>query len=145
MSELRASPSKATSRLLFTSNPLPMWVYDVDTLAFLEVNDAAIAHYGYSRDEFLTMQLGDIRPAGEVPRLRQVVASLAVTGHERAPYHAGSWQHRLKDGRIRDVDISSHAIEFAGRRAVLVVATDVTALRMAQAALAKHAELPDTP
>ncbi len=140
MSELRASPSEATFRLLFTSNPLPMWVYDVDTLAFLEVNDAAIAHYGYSRDEFLTMQLGDIRPAGEVPRLRQVVASLAVTGRERAPYHAGSWQHRLKDGRIRDVDISSHAIEFAGRRAVLVVATDVTDLRMAQAALAKHAE-----
>src|SRR6202021_1485331 len=52
----------AKFRLLFAHNPLPMWVYDLETLRFLEVNDAAIAHYGYSREEFLGLNLSDIRP-----------------------------------------------------------------------------------
>ena len=60
---------EAPFRLLFRSNPLPMWVYDIATLAFLEVNDAAVRHYGYSRDEFLAMRLSDMRPAEEVAPL----------------------------------------------------------------------------
>ena len=56
-------------RLLLAANPLPMWVYDVETLRFLEVNDAAIAHYGYTRAEFLDMSIADIRPEEDRPRL----------------------------------------------------------------------------
>jgi PAS domain S-box-containing protein len=127
--------SEASFRLLFASNPLPMWVYDVATLYFLEVNAAAVGRYGYSREEFLRMRVTDIRPAEDVPKLKEVVTGLAM-GMD----HSGTWRHRLKDGRIRDVDIVSHAIEFAGRRAALVVAMDVTELRQTQASLARSTE-----
>src|SRR2546426_119620 len=133
--------SEASFRLLFSSNPHSMWVYDVTTLYFLEVNDAAIAHYGYSRDEFLRMRLSDIRPPEDVPQLEEVVKSLAEgAAVQEVRRHEGRWRHRLKDGRVRDVDIVSHAIDFAGRRAVLVVASDVTELTQTQDALAKYAE-----
>src|SRR3989454_62660 len=133
--------SEASFRLLFSSNPHSMWVYDVTTLYFLEVNDAAIAHYGYSRDEFLRMRLSDIRPPEDVPQVEEVVKSLAEgAAVQEVRRHEGRWRHRLKDGRVRDVDIVSHAIDFAGRRAVLVVASDVTELTQTQDALAKYAE-----
>ena len=132
--------SEASFRLLFASNPLPMWVYDVATMSFLEVNAAAVAHYGYSRDEFLQMRISDIRPPEDVPRLKEVVAGLAAGTGEAVRRHAGTWRHRLKDGRVRNVDVVSHSIEFAGRGAALVVAIDVTELKQAQEALVKSAE-----
>jgi PAS domain S-box-containing protein len=132
--------SEASFRLLFSSNPHSMWVYDVATLYFLEVNDAAVAHYGYSRDEFLSMRLSDIRPPEDVPQLEEVVKSLAEGAVQGVRRHEGRWRHRLKDGRVRDVDIVSHAIDFAGRRAVLVVAIDVTELTQTQGALARYVE-----
>lgn len=131
--------SEASFRLLFSSNPLPMWVFDVATLFFLEVNEAAIAHYGYSREEFLRMRVTQIRPPEDVPRLEAVVAELSADV-ESVRRHARTWRHRLKDGRLRDVDIVSHGIEFAGRRATLVVAIDVTELTQAQASLAKSTQ-----
>jgi PAS domain S-box-containing protein len=104
-----------------------MWVYDLETLQFLEVNAAAVAHYGYPRDEFLGMRLTDIRPAEDVPRL------LANVARERAALEAsGDWRHRLKDGRIINVDIISHLLTFGGRRAALVVAQDVTRRKQAE-------------
>src|SRR2546426_2988587 len=132
--------SEASFRLLFTSNPLPMWVYDVATMAFLEVNAAAVAHYGYSREEFLAMRITDIRPPEEVPRLEAILTGFGAEADPAVRRHAGTWTHRLKDGRIREVDIVSHAIDFAGRRAALVVAIDVTELRQTQASLAKSTE-----
>src|SRR5262249_8972580 len=113
--------------LLFADNPLPLWVYDVETLAFLEVNAAAVSKYGYSREEFFRMRISDIRPPEDLERLRNTVATLsAVTDQVRpAP---GLRRHRLKDGRLIDVTIVSHAITFAGRRAALVVAIDTTEL-----------------
>jgi PAS domain S-box-containing protein len=108
-------------RLLFAANPLPMWVYDLDTLRFLEVNDAAVARYGYSREEFLARLITDIRPAEEIPRLQQDLAA------ERPEWQdSGGWLHRLKDGRIIDVQITSHRLDWLGRNAVLVVAEDIT-------------------
>jgi PAS domain S-box-containing protein len=130
---------EASFRLLFAANPMPMWVYDVETLYFLEVNSAAIAHYGYSREEFLRMRLTDIRPSDEVGRLREAVTASAAVANETRR-HPGTWTHRLKDGRLIDVEIISHSMAFAGRRAVLVVASDVTELKRTQEALAKHAE-----
>ncbi|GIV82907.1 MAG: hypothetical protein KatS3mg051_2261 [Anaerolineae bacterium] len=117
-------------QLLFANNPLPMWVYDLQTLRFLEVNEAATVYYGYTRDEFLSMTIADIRPPEDVPRLLDDVA------HERpALQFSGQWRHRRKDGTVFDVEIVSHTLEYAGRAAALVVAQDVTARRRAEAAL----------
>jgi len=121
--------SEESFRLLFESNPHPMWVYDLATLAFLEVNDAAVAHYGYSRDEFLSMRLPDIRPPEDVERLTGDVQL-----ERPALQHSGEWRHRLKNGQIIDVEITSHTLEFAGRQAVLVIAQDITERKRAQAA-----------
>jgi len=108
-------------RILFEGNPQPMWVYDLETLAFLAVNDAAIGRYGYSLDEFLRMTLRDIRPAEELPRLEANVAT-SLPGIE----HAGLWRHATRDGSLIDVEITSHDIDWNGHRARLVVARDVT-------------------
>src|SRR2546428_183210 len=132
--------SEASFRLLFSSNPHSMWVYDLATLYFLEVNEAAVAQYGYSRDEFLRMRISDIRPPEELPKLTEAISRLAEGADPVVRRDAAPWRHRLKDGRVRDVDIVSHAIDFAGRRAVLVVAIDVTELTQTQEALAKYAE-----
>lgn len=98
-----------------------MWVFDRKTLRFLEVNEAAVAHYGYSREEFLTMTIADIRPPEDVPRLRADVSS-------RSPglRQLGEWRHRLKSGELIDVQITSHTLRFGGRDAVLVVSQDIT-------------------
>jgi len=113
--------SESNYRLLFQANPHPMWVYDLATLEFLAVNPAAIQHYGYSRDEFLSMRISDIRPREDVPALLANVARVRE-GLDRA----GVWRHRRKDGTIIDVEITSHALTFAGRRAEIVLANDVT-------------------
>lgn len=101
-----------------------MWVYDLKTLAFLEVNHAAISHYGYSREEFLGMRITDIRPAEDISRLELYTQ---ITRPEIQ--HSGVWRHRLKDGQIIEVDVVSHSMEFEGHQAVLVVAQDVTGQR----------------
>ncbi|MGN6555947.1 MAG: hybrid sensor histidine kinase/response regulator [Verrucomicrobiota bacterium] len=124
--------SERRYRLLFESNPQPMWVYDLETLQFLAVNHAAIAHYGYSYDEFLRLTIADIRPAEDIPALRQTVAS-TIDGMS----YSGIWRHRVKDGRIIIVEICSHPLRFAGRRAQMVVALDVTEREKAEAALAQ--------
>ena len=86
-------------RLLFENNPVPMWVYDVATLAFLEVNVAAVAHYGYSREEFLRMRITDIRPPEEIERMNDAVAAQSADG--AVLRRRGFWKHRLKDGLLQ--------------------------------------------
>jgi len=113
--------SEGRYRELFEANPQPMWVYDLDTLAFLAVNDAAIARYGYSRDEFLTLTIADIRPVEDVPALLNNLTRVSG-GLDQAGY----WRHRLKDGTLIDVEITSHTLDFNDRRAELVLAIDVT-------------------
>ena len=110
-----------------------MYVCDRDTLRFLEVNAAAIRQYGFSREEFLRMQILDIRPADEVPRLLAKVKtngpSLAALGH---------WRHKRKNGDIFDVEITTQGIPFGGRNAVLVVAQDITERRAAELKVAER-------
>ena len=113
--------SESRYRHLFENNPHPMWVYELETLAFLAVNEAAVGHYGYSREEFLRMTLKDIRPAEEIPALLESV-SRSSPGLEKSD----SWRHRKKDGTLIDVEIVSHPVEFEGRRAKLVLANDIT-------------------
>ena len=113
--------SERRHRLLFESNPQPMWVYDRESLRFLAVNNAAVQQYGYSKAEFLEITLKDIRPAEEIPALLEDVAQHAASLHRDGP-----WRHRKRNGTVITVEISAHPIEFEGRDACLVLATDVT-------------------
>ncbi|MEX1264667.1 MAG: PAS domain S-box protein [Actinomycetota bacterium] len=112
--------SEARYRRLFENNPHPMWVFEVETLAFVAVNDAAVESYGYSRDEFLSMTIKDIRPAEDVPTLLDHVSNTQTNDREEI------LRHRKKDGTVIDVEIASHAVTFAGKQARLVMANDVT-------------------
>ena len=100
---------------VFRENPIPMWVYDRETLFFLEVNDAAIRRYGWTREEFLHRKITDIRPPSDIPRLLRSLA-------ERPPgwYRTNRWRHRLKDGSLVSVEVAAHPTRFDGREAVLV-------------------------
>jgi PAS domain S-box-containing protein len=120
-------------RLMFESNPNPMWVYDAKTLAFLSVNDSAIAHYGYSRDEFLAMTIKDIRPAEDVPSLLDTAKRIVAAGL----HDSGIWRHRKKDGTIIDVEILSHDLDVEGKKARVVLAQDVTKRKQAEDELKK--------
>lgn len=113
--------SEEQYRHLLESNPHPVWVYDLETLRFLAVNNAAIHHYGYSCEEFLAMTIKDIRPFDDVPALLDSVAKVGAGFGV-----AGIWRHRKKNGSIIHVEISSHTITFAGRRAAVVLVNDVT-------------------
>jgi PAS domain S-box-containing protein len=124
--------SEARFRLLFVANPLPMWVYDCETLRFLEVNDAAATLYRYSRDEFLELRIVDIRPAEDIPLLQRNLA-LERPVLERS----GPWRHRTKDGRIFEVEVASHLIGWNGRRAAFVVAQDIGDRRLAEKSLSE--------
>ena len=117
--------SEQRYRLLFELNPQPMWVFDLETLAFLEVNVAAIHHYGYSREEFLTLTIKDIRPGEDVPNLLANISRI-TSQHEEASI----WKHRKKDGTIIDVEITAHELTFYGRPAQMVLAYDVTERRV---------------
>jgi diguanylate cyclase (GGDEF)-like protein/PAS domain S-box-containing protein len=120
-SEEALKQSETRFRSMFANNPIPMWVYDLETLQFLEVNEAAVSHYGYSQEEFLQMRISDIRPLEDVTRLLEDIEEERPTLQ-----HSGQWRHRQKSGEIIDVQIISHMLEFTGRKAVVVVAEDVT-------------------
>ena len=123
-------------RLLFTSNPVPMWVYDAVTLRFQAVNNAAVESYGYTRDEFLAMSIRDIRPREDVADLEQRTLALPV-GY----YKSGEWRHRRKDGTVFPVEITSHSVTFDGRAARIVMITDISDRRAAEDALRQSARL----
>ncbi len=127
---LEIDRSRAQSQMLFEASPTPMWVYDAESLAFLAVNDAAVRHYGYTRDEFLAMTIKDIRPPEEVPRL---LADVADPGSPRA----NTWRHKCKDGSIIDVEITAGRIDYEGRRAALVVSHDVSERKRLEGRLAE--------
>ncbi|HEU0265346.1 MAG TPA: PAS domain S-box protein, partial [Geobacterales bacterium] len=132
-----AHASEERYRNLFEINPHPMWVYDLETLSFLAVNDAAITHYGYSRDEFLAMTIKDIRPPEDIPALLENISQVNDGVDE-----AGVWQHLKKDGSVIAVEITSHVTTFNGRRSEMVLAHDVTAqLRATQELKEAHREL----
>jgi hypothetical protein len=114
-------------RQLFERNPHPMWIFDPETLAFLAVNDAAVAQYGYDREEFASRTIRDIRPTEDLARLDRDLAS----DHHGLDI-AGTWRHRKKDGTVFEVEITSHEIDWHGRRAKVVAALDVTERRRLQ-------------
>ena len=122
-------------KLLFEENPEPMLVFDRETLQYIAVNEAAIKHYGYSREEFLAMTVIDIRPSEEVPRVLEAIRQL-----RNGVKPSGVWQHQKKDGSLIDVEISASAIDFNGRPAELVSVEDITERKNAEAALRESEE-----
>ncbi len=106
---------------LFLKNPIPMWIYDLKTLRFLEVNNAAIKKYSYSEKEFLSMTIKDIRPPEDIPALLKNISKVTEGLDE-----AGIWRHIKKDGSMIYVEITSHTLNYSGKRAEVVVAHDVT-------------------
>jgi PAS domain S-box-containing protein len=119
--------SEARSRSLFEANPHPMWIYDVATLAFLDVNDAAVAHYGYGRGEFLAMTIADIHLPDDMPRLQVNVARIGPLMGA-----SGVWRHRTKGGAIITVETTCHALDYGGKYTELVLARDVTERTLAE-------------
>jgi PAS domain S-box-containing protein len=118
-------------RLLFDNSPHPMWVWDAETLAFLEVNEATVALYGFSRDEFLGMTIKEIRPPEEVPALLEYLRTMP----DSPGLPATQVKHRKRDGsRIEVVGFTS-PIVFRGRRARLVLAYDVSEKKRMEAQL----------
>ncbi|HZS10101.1 MAG TPA: PAS domain S-box protein [Blastocatellia bacterium] len=122
--------SEERYRDLFESNPHPMWIYDVETLRFLAVNDAAAAHYGYTREEFLGLTIRDIRPSRHVAALLDTLAQGCSTLQR-----SGCWKHLKKDGTVIDVEVASHEVDFADRPARFVLITDVTERKRMEEAL----------
>ena len=108
-------------RLVFEKNPHPMLVFDTETLAFLAVNDAAVRHYGYTRDEFLGMTACQIRPPEDVARF---LVHLGNLGPDQ--YSSNAWRHVRKDGSVIFVDVTSSPLSFEGRPARLVLVTDTS-------------------
>ena len=120
------SESENAYRRLFEDNPLPMWVYDLETLDFLAVNDSAVAKYGYTRDEFLRRTIKDIRPAADVAPLIDHVARKGTSGRFE---DAGYWTHVDSSGREFPVHVLSHATDWVGHRAQLVLVQEVAQVR----------------
>ena len=122
-------------RLLFDANPVPTWVMDAEAFSFLAVNEAALVQYGYSREEFLQLSAEDIRPAHEHDRVRHL---------RSVPFEdfgdQSRWQHQRRDGSIIEVDVSYQQITFEGRRAIIVLARDITERIQGEAAIRQSEE-----
>ena len=118
---------EASFRLLFDSNPIPMWVIEHGSLRFLAVNDAAVAHYGYSRDQFLAKTLRDIRPPQDWEQLKQAFETPAGDLPQGRPR-----RHVKADGTEIDVAIYAQELQYEGHDARLVAVTDITARKLAE-------------
>ncbi len=113
--------SQWNSHLLFTHHPSPMWIYDANTLQFLDVNKAATVHYGYSKLEFLQMRVIDIHPLEDMP---MILAYLARNSDGLC--NSGKWRHTCKDGKIIFVEIIFNTINYDHKNAVLVYIQDIS-------------------
>jgi two-component system cell cycle sensor histidine kinase/response regulator CckA len=129
--------NQAGFELVFERNPLPMWVSDEETHAILAVNDAAVARYGYSREEFLTMGLGDLPHDDEAlpPPFRGAGEDEMLTGYP--------CKHQCKDGTVIGVETSWSVVPFDGRQAILTVVNDRTAYHESEERNREQAKLLD--
>jgi PAS domain S-box-containing protein len=116
--------SEESFRLLFEAIPQAVWVYDVETLGFLKVNEAACRRYGYSPEEFEGATVIDLHPPAEAGRLRALLAEIFACAGQSPPQ--GAWQHRTRAGDLLDVEVYSRLLRFRDRPAVLAVVQDVT-------------------
>jgi PAS domain S-box-containing protein len=118
LAETELRQSEKQYRLLFQGNPHPMWVFDLEKLTILEVNEAAMQHYGFSREEFLAMTLNDLR----LPDRNQPARNSVWDAESQGVI----WRHRHKSGRAMDMEVIWTPLAFRGRLSALAMATDVT-------------------
>lgn len=124
------------TKTLFEDNPLPMWIYDLETLSFVEVNHAAVHTCGYTEEEFKRMTILDIRPADEVPKLKA-----NLTKNQLVYERSGIWKHQKRNGQKILVEIISHSLTNGfGKRLRLVIANDVSERVWAEKALRRSEE-----
>jgi len=119
---------------IFAYNSQPMFIYDIETLAILEVNNAALEQYGYTREEFLSLTLREINPVDD---LQAVMNTTEKQPHFRS---SGNWRHLKKSGEIMHVEITSHPISYNGRKACFMQVTDYTKRKKAGEALKSSEE-----
>lgn len=124
--------SEANYRTMFANNPQPMWIYDLQSLNFLEVNDAAVHHYGYSRKEFLSMTIKNIRPQEDMEALLENIKQ-----SEKAYDPGGEWRHLKKNGEVMLVEIMSHSLIYNSRKARHIMVNDITKRKQAENELQK--------
>jgi len=120
-SELEESKKRYSD--LFHMSPQPIWVFDMGSLCFLNVNDAAVGQYGYTREEFLSMTIGDIRPADELEKMNKAVELARQTNKLTC---TENFTHRKKSGELIIVDTKGSMIEYQGKKAAVIMAVDVT-------------------
>lgn len=114
--------SEKRYRELFLNNPVPTYIFDEKTLEFIEVNDATVKYYGYSREEFEKMTLKDLRTEEDIPELLKSIEELS-----QDVFQSSKMRHRKKNGKVFHVEISSHSLpEKNNRRSRLVMAKDIT-------------------
>lgn len=118
------SKKKTDYSSFFFYNPLPSWIYEIETFRILEVNEAALSHYGYTKEEFLSMTLKDLRPEQEISKL--------VNAHADMDKHVGNiyfgvFTHRKKAGDLIRMKINGHKVDYLGNECMMVVCQDVTA------------------
>lgn len=130
---------EASFRLLFDNNPVPMWVFETDTLRFLSVNEAAVSHYGYTRDQFATMTIFDVRPPEDREALKLAIADTL----ESRPLDR-LWRHIKADGSVIHVAIYGRRLTYQGKNAILVAVIDVTDRKLAVDELHETREFLDT-
>jgi len=128
--EVELRRSESILRLLFEHNPLPTWLYEIETLKFLRANEAAVHLYGYSQDEFESMTILEIRPESERDKARTFVRDMTDNAEEH-----GVWLHQARDGRKFEVEIISHELLYAGKRVRLVVAQDISERKLLEGQL----------
>ena len=134
--ELELLASEKRYRELFVNNPNPMWIYNTDTLDFVDVNEMAVKHYGYSIDEFLSMKISDIRPAEDIPKLIENIRNAEGTSQ-----FSGIWRHQKKDGSIIFVEIKSHSLPaIDNNEHRIVLSNDITEILAARKELEKSEE-----
>jgi PAS domain S-box-containing protein len=134
-SELAMRASAKRFQIFFERNPLPAWVFDRESCLFLEVNNAAILHYGYSKEEFLSMNIMDLRSAEDSESLQEALEIIKLQESNTA-----QGKHCLKDGTVIDVHLSWHNLDYDNHRAVLVVAQDITKSKRAHEELQEAKE-----
>lgn len=112
---------------VFDDNPHPMWIYELSTLSILKVNKAAVDKYGYSEDEFLGLNITDLRPPEEHDRLYSYLKQRPVDQKDhRGISHGGVWKHQHKNGEVIYVEITSHNATFQNKECRVVIATDAS-------------------
>jgi len=128
--------SEEKYRTIFIKSPLPIWIYDTETLQILDINEAAILHYGYTQLEFLSMTIKDIRPKEDLEELLKDIDKINKGMESRY----GTWRHLKKNGEIIIVETTAHPIEYAGRKSRMVIANDVTERKRIQEQLVEREE-----